>query len=400
MTLSKSIYANPTYISFLEIFEYIIFIIILYKFNPFSISSQYANMLTLFVALIYVLLFFFLRENINLGLLEGQGETGFLVKALSTLGIFLLSVLLIKYIGSFIVNGNLFGLFKICLSLSITIGALALAYMFFKPFFQKAQQAPSGSVTSFIFKFIMYTPCLVVSYIDYIKYEYNITTKPIWLLLLAEIVLIILWVIIPLILTSYATRNGVQLLKAPQYLNTESYLGSFDELYGKGNENSTDNSSERFSYHYSLSAWFYINPQPSNTSPAYNRYTNILSYGDKPAVEYNSSTRTLRVMVESEKDPGHKESYMIYETSDILFQKWNNIVINYDRGTMDVFINGILVGSKPGISPYMTYENIAVGAENGISGGISNVMYYKDNLTKSYIETMYKALHGKAEPYF
>lgn len=404
MTLSKTIYANPTYISFLEIFEYIIFIIILYKFNPFSISSKYSNMLTLLVALIYVLLFFFLRENINLGFFEGEKETGFLLKALSTLFIFFLSILLIKMVASFIANGNLLGLFKHGLSFLIIIGALALAYMFFKPYFQKVQQSPKGSFTSFIFNLIMYLPCLLVAFIDYIKYEYNITTKLVWLLLLAEVVLIVLWVIIPLILTKFATRNGIQLVKEPQYLNKESMLGTFEELYGRDDNTgrdltSADNSIERFSYYYSLSAWFYLNPQPPNTSPAYNRYTNILSYGNKPAVEFNAAKNSLRVMVESEKDPGKKESFMIYETKDILFQKWNNIVINYDRGTMDVFINGLLVGSKPSIAPYMTFESIKVGSANGLNGGVSNVMYYKDNLSKGFIETMYQALKGKDEPF-
>lgn len=404
MTVSKTIYANPTYISFLEIFEYIIFIIILYKFNPFSISSKYSNMLTLLVALIYVLLFFFLRENINVGLLDGQGETGFLLKALSTIGIFFLSVLLIKLLASFIANGNLLGFFKNGLSFLIIIGALALAYMYFKPFFQKAQQAPKGSLISFFFNLLMYLPCLLVAFIDYIKYEYNITTKPVWLLLLAEIVLIVLWVIIPLILTKYATRNGIQLVKEPQYLNKESMLGTFEELYGNDDNTgrdltSADNSVERFSYHYSLSAWFYLNPQPPNTSPAYNRYTNILSYGSKPAIEFNAAENSLRIMVESEKELGKKETYMIYETKDILFQKWNNIVINYDRGTMDVFINGILVGTKPSISPYMTFESIKVGSANGLNGGVSNVMYYKDNLSKGYIETIYQALKGREEPF-
>ena len=66
---------------------------------------------------------------------------------------------------------------------------------------------------------------------------------------------------------------------------------------------------------------------------------------------------------------------------------------------MDVFLNGELVGSRPGIAPYMTYESIGVGANNGIQGGISNVIYYKDNLTRSYIELMYQALKGKAEPF-
>jgi len=172
-------------------------------------------------------------------------------------------------------------------------------------------------------------------------------------------------------------------------------------LYGKNLSplDSGDNSQEKFNYHYSLSAWFNLNPQPPNTSPAYNKWTNIFNYGSKPAIEFNGQLNILRIIVESEKEPGKKKKVLIYKTNKILFQKWNNIVINYDRGTMDVFLNGELVASKPEIAPYMTYESIQVGAKNGINGGICNVLYFKDNLTKSYIELMYNSLRFKYEPY-
>lgn len=386
--------------------EYLIFIIILYKYNPFHISAKYANILTLLVALIYVLLFYFLRANINLGLVTGQGETNFLLYTLATLAFFFCSVFLVKTVGAFIANGNLLGLFRYGLFFLIILVAIALGYKLLKPLFQKAQQAPAGSVLAFLVNLVLYMPCLLLSLVDYIKYEYNITTKPVWLLLIVEVVLIVLWIIIPLLLTKYATNNGLQLVQKPQYLHTESVLGTFDELYGNGRGKdvdrdltSADNKVERFNYHYSLSAWFYLNPQPPNTSSAYNKYTNILSYGNKPAVEFNGAKNSLRVMVESETEPEVIQRTLIFETKHVLFQKWNNIVINYDRGTMDVFLNGELVGSHPGIAPYMTFESIKVGAEHGLNGGISNVMYYKDNLSRGFIETMYQALRGKEEPF-
>ena len=402
---SNTIYSKSSYIGSLEVLEYIIFIIIVYKYNPLDISDKYplfTKTLTLLTALVYVVLFYFLRENIDLGKFEGQGETGFLIKLLSTLLIFFLSIYFIKKVGSFIAGGNLLGLLRYGILLFILITTLAIGYMFLKPLFSSAQQAPKGSVSSFLFNFLMYMPCLLLSFIDYIKHEYHITTKPVFILLLVEIVFIVLWFIIPLLLNAYAIKNGIQLVKEPQYLNKESVLGTFDELYGKNVDrdiNSADNKVERFSYHYSLSAWFYLNPQPPNTSPAYNKYTNILSYGNKPAIEFNGKLNSLRVLVESEHEPGQKQRTEIFETKQVLFQKWNNIVINYDRGTMDVFLNGELVGSKPGIAPYMTFESINVGSNNGLSGGISNVMYFKDNLSRSHIELMYQALRGKAEPY-
>ena len=43
-------------------------------------------------------------------------------------------------------------------------------------------------------------------------------------------------------------------------------------------------------------------------------------------------------------------------------------MINYDGANMDIFLNGELVGSEPGIVPYMSYENVIVGADKGLEG--------------------------------
>jgi hypothetical protein len=259
-------------------------------------------------------------------------------------------------------------------------------------------------VFAFFFNLLMYLPCLVLTFIDYLKNQYQITTKPMWLLLLAEVVLIVLWVLIPLGLHAFATKNGTQLLKAPIYLNKAVSLGTFEELHGKGandsntEENPGDNSITKFNYHYSLSFWFYLTPQPPNTSPAYNTFTTILTYGGKPAVEFNGALNTLRVLVESAPPGEDKKTVEIYKTKNVLYQKWNNMVVNYDRGTLDVFLNGELVGSRSSIAPYMTFESIQVGSNNGLMGGISNVMYYKDNLSRATVEMMYQALRGGEEP--
>ena len=410
---SEKIYSKTSYIGFVEILEYICFILILYWYNPFSISTKYpvfTNSLTLLVSLMYVLLFYFLSEKLALNstLSSSPTETGFLLKLLGTVGVFIGSIILLKYLGGFIADGRLgmLTLLRYIIQFTIIIVALAGVYYLLKPYFDVARGRgkDNKTIASFFFNLLMYLPCLVLSFIDYVKNEYHIATKPVWLLLLAEVVLIVLWVLIPLGLHAFATKKGIQLLKEPQYINTETSLGTFAELYGTDTDTDTDtktnpdNSVEKFNYHYSLSFWFYLNPQPPNTSPAYNTFTNILTYGDKPAVQFNGSLNTLRVLVESSPPGEEKKTVEIYKTKNVLYQKWNNMVINYDRGTMDVFLNGELVGSRPSIAPYMTYESIQVGSTNGLSGGISNVMYYKDNLSRGTIEMMYQALRGRAEP--
>ena len=137
-----------------------------------------------------------------------------------------------------------------------------------------------------------------------------------------------------------------------------------------------------------------MNPQPPNTRASYTKYTNILEYGDKPVVEYNGLENSLRVRCQIVDD----KYVTIFETDEIDFQTWNNIVINYDGANMDVFLNGELVGSRPGIAPYMTYENLVVGEEKGLEGGIANVIYYDKILQKSQISMAYKSLKNLPSP--
>jgi hypothetical protein len=396
---SNTIYSNPLNFGSLEVLEYVIFIYLIYKYNPFNITTkypEYTNILVLLVALVYVMLFYFLKENLTVNV-TGIGETNFLIKAILTLGVFILSICLVKYVGLFITNGyfGILALIRYAILAIIILFALTIAYLVAKPIFDDAKKADRNSLRALLVNLVMYMPCLVIAFMDYAKNQYNITTKPVFLLLLAEIVLVVLWFIIPKILHTFFTKNGLQLIKEPQYLNKESILGTVEELYG----NSIDSDESKFNYHYALSSWFYLNPQPPNTNPSYTKYTTILNYGNKPAIEFNGKLNSLRVVVESEKDPGQRTRVEIFQTNKILFQKWNNIVINYDHGTMDVFLNGEIVGSKPGIAPYMTFESINIGSNNGIHGGISNVMYYKENLSKSNIELMYQTLRNKKEPF-
>ena len=112
-------------------------------------------------------------------------------------------------------------------------------------------------------------------------------------------------------------------------------------------------------------------PQPP-TQVKHTRDANILSYGQQPSVTFNSLDRILRIVCKlSEKNVAE-----IYETNDVKYQAWNNLVVNYDRGTMDVFLNGELVASRPDIAPFMSFENMEIGQADGIAGAVCNVVYY------------------------
>ena len=65
---------------------------------------------------------------------------------------------------------------------------------------------------------------------------------------------------------------------------------------------------------------------------------------------------------------------------------------------MDIFINGKIVGTRKNVVPYMRYENVTIGEEDGIHGGICNVVYYRRVLSMAHINLIYKTLNEKEFP--
>ena len=87
---------------------------------------------------------------------------------------------------------------------------------------------------------------------------------------------------------------------------------------------------------------------------------------------------------------GRDKETIIYLDNNVETQKWNHMVINYQSNTMDIFINNELVTTKfKSDMPYMSYDNIIVGEDNGIQGGICNVMYFKRSIPKRDISLIY-----------
>jgi len=276
------------------------------------------------------------------------------------------------------------------LNILIGSGILGFVYLLAKPLISHYKKSGNkNTLASLIGNLILYIPCLLIQFADYLKHQFNITTKTTWIILLLELVFVALRFLIPEIWRRIVTHDGIHLLKEPSFLNKEYTLGNYESLHSKN-----DSKDGKFKYNYSLSAWFYLNPQPPNTNSAYTKYTNILNYGQKPLVQYNGKLNSLRI--QTEVDDG--DLVTVYETNDIKYQKWNNIVVNYDGGNMDIFINGEIVATRKNVAPYMTYENVTAGSDNGIYGGICNVVYYNRVLSRSIISLVYKSLREKQFP--
>lgn len=290
-------------------------------------------------------------------------------------------------------------------------GAGALVFMIFRKYLD-FDTVKRGKFLTLIKDVIFYIPCLLISFVEFIKSQFKITTKTEWLVLGGEIVFIALAYIIPYIYQKIITHDGNILLENPHYLNNQYQLGHFQSLSPYNNDIS-------LKYNYSISGWFNIFGMGPNTRSSYSKFVDIINYANKPAVQYNASTNTLRIQTEIIKQEGIEQEGVeqegveqtreikipietevvdVYSSNNILLQKWHNIVINYDEGNIDVFLNGELVGTKSNISPHLKYDLVTCGENKGIEGGICNVTYYNRILNNGEIVFNYKLLSQRNPP--
>ena len=239
------------------------------------------------------------------------------------------------------------------------------------------------------------------------KDEITNTPNYVYVLLLLEIGIVIAYFVFPYIRNKFITHRGKLLMGKPMYTTQMKTLATYEQLnkYRKDNEKTSlpkipvnsntssvslaDKKSMNYDYHYTVSFWFFPDEQPPNLSTSSNKFTPIFDYGKKPIVLFNPSTSELQVRMKQGID-GEKIIY----SKKIKLQRWNNIVVTYDRGTLDLFINGKLVATEVNVVPYMKYDSIVVGyhkdlEDTGVNGGISNVMYYPNILPVSTIQYNY-----------
>ena len=147
------------------------------------------------------------------------------------------------------------------------------------------------------------------------------------------------------------------------------------------------NNGEEINYNYGFSFWVYIDSTAQNTQSV--RMFNILNYGSagNPHVVYDGRTNSLKVLVYEDDD----KYRVIYTDTNFLLQKWHQIAINYDGGQIDVFIDGELMASKGGDVPYLRYNDLVVGEDDGAIGDVKNIIYFKNAIPISTIRAIYNA---------
>jgi len=200
---------------------------------------------------------------------------------------------------------------------------------------------------------------------------------------------------VPKIYRAIDTEGGSLVLLNPVSLNKSetvldyTQLKTLNKVAGKSSVDDVI-----YSYKYALSFWFNISSDLAFTSYSYDTRVTILDYNGIPTVSYKPDDNSLYVSMLNEGDIDKVE----YCKTNVLLQKWNNIVIQYSAGILDIFINGVLEKSINGVIPKMSVGNLVVGQTGGISGSICSIIYFTRILNIFEVQRLYNSLKDKSPP--
>ena len=216
---------------------------------------------------------------------------------------------------------------------------------------------------------ILYIPCIIAGILDAIVaqiYKEKEKTKlPEVILLVISIILIAIYYLLPMGMQwVVATYQGGKILVNESIVLKEPYtIASYILL----NDIDPAETNPVYEYNYALSLWLYLDALPPSTSAAFDKYTPVFSYGGKPSILYKASNNTMMItakikdltddrIARSNMDKDENGDIIIYKLENVLLQKWNHILINYNGGVLDIFYNGKLVKSAKNIVPYMELD--------------------------------------------
>jgi hypothetical protein len=262
--------------------------------------------------------------------------------------------------------------------------------------------AKKNAFFNLIISTLFYIPCLLSGMFDWLGKlsvgQYNSTNAGSFIMILVTLGLIVAYFKTSSLFNFISTQGGKQLVNRPVYTDTTYNLGGYQDLTG----------SDDFDYQYAISCWIYIDSVGPNMNPNYNKYTSLLNFGNKPNILYNGKKHSLMITIQQKNlqdvtknkliDFDSEGNRIIYINDNILLQKWNNLIINYNGGTLDIFLNGELVKSSIEVVPYYKFDNLTIGENDGIKGGICNVVYFRRVLTSQNIYYIYNTLKNRAPP--
>ena len=292
---------------------------------------------------------------------------------------------------------------------AIAIFGLSIVFQFIKQYLDRLTGWP-GFVTRMLF----YIPCMFGDVWNYLMNELHLTPYSTFLLMFLELIIVLSYMYLPNIMDkTIGTKDGMVLLKDTYHLEDgQLTIANSDRLKLNKEVQQTliAGTMKKYATNYAFSMWLYLNP--NNSSQAQNnKEMEIFSYGYKdkngiqhvkPMIRYygggdgkdQSVERNKLIFYFATYPPPKEYKYEKNTFYDLVIpmQKWNHIVINYNRNMVDIYLNGhlernfVLTDTMP---QYSDLDNITVSSDNGLRGGIRNVVYYQHPLSLDQIAYEY-----------
>ena len=386
-------------------------------------SSSVITFFILLVSIGFLFLLFTLFNDAPLNIMKQQlnSISPGLFSSIATFFIITFIILLIVWFATNITSlYNTSNVMAFIVNLLLLMAMLGLIYKFLSvtQFYKKSP------LLRLIVGIIFYIPCIVYAILEQI---YNVmpnisgmsgffkktgatgptaaseeSSKHLGMLFFIIFLYLFYFIIYPYLSVKISKQGGLLLVNEPVSIHNEKVLASYQQL----------NQTDHFDYKFGLSFWLYLDSYKPHTNQGSDHYTSVLNYGDKPNILYNPVKNTLRVTMKIDVDKtddatnylSQKSKYdengnvILYERSGILLQKWNNIIINYNGGTFDIFYNAELVKTHIEVVPYMNYDNLTIGVDNGLYGNICNVNYFRNPMSIMQIYYLYNLVKTSTPP--
>jgi hypothetical protein len=332
------------------------------------------------------------------------------------------------------------------LGIIVAITAVLSAYNVIAKTERDYQGASGDSISLFILKILKYIPCFILDVVDAAKREFNLTTKPVWILLAIESVLIGVYFLAPIIMQATVYKNSLTVLPGVSDLRKYRDLGSLENV-GIVRTSECSNKTKR-KYDYAFSAWLFFSPHPPSVAKGSSKFVPVLDVNGTPTVSYKAATNelqfTLRINERGGEDEGaaaqaqstgasvtnanaaaeYEYEYDVEEMGDgtdaaaaqkpkdappiinsvvvhtiqnVPLQRWNHLFYNYDGANIDIFLNNELVVTLTDYVPAIEYGGIKCGAPSGVIGNIANITVFNHHVTKDVISGIYMS-HKDASP--
>ena len=256
---------------------------------------------------------------------------------------------------------------------------------------------------------ILYIPCILSDLADLLMTEYYKTKYFTLVLVVLEIIFIICyWFLYERVVDKVYTGGGRVLINSPVLLNKAQTVGYYKnlsdgpimnytlsgkpmlDLSGNPLRDTDDNyiqPTKVNTYKFGISCWIYLNPMPSYGD----KPLTILDYGSNPIISYSPSKNELTVnVIESNSTCElNMSTISVYTNKNPPIQKWFNLILNYDGGHLDIFLDSVLVQTSTDVISCVKYDALVIGQPNGLNAKMCNLIYFKTPLDIITVHNMF-----------